>query len=426
MKKSVLEEVPRLFPLIERGDILVELYKHQIEAINKLRNGSILVGGVGTGKSRTAIAYYYLTCGGSLNVNGKGTTKPPKEHRDLYIITTAKKRDSKEWLEECVPFLIFEDPKKSIGDISLTVDSWNNIKKYRKVTGAFFIFDEQRVVGYGAWTKSFLDITRKNKWILLSATPGDIWMDYCPVFIANGFYKNKTEFISRHVVYDRFAKYPKISRYVDTGHLMELRHAIEVQMYYEKQTVPHHIYVPAGYDKEKYNKILKDRWDPYKNEPIQESGNLCYLLRRVVNEDLSRIGEVLKILDSHHRVIIFYNFNYELALLRDMCLTIQIPFAEWNGQNHEEIPATNEWVYLVQYNAGAEGWNCVITDTMIFYSQNYSYRQTVQAEGRIDRLNTKYKELYYYHIRSTASIDLAIANALKNKKNFNERGFIRF
>lgn len=403
---------------------MVELYKHQIDAIKKLKNGSILVGGVGTGKSRTAIAYYYLACGGSLNINGKGETKPPKDLRDLYIITTAKKRDSKEWVDECAPFLLFEDEKNSIGNIKVTIDSWNNIKKYQKVTSAFFIFDEQRVVGYGSWTKAFLDITRKNKWILLSATPGDIWMDYCPVFIANGFYKNKTEFTKRHVVYDRFAKYPKILKYVETDLLMQHRDQVLVQMSYEKETIPKHIYIYTDYNKEKYKTIIKDRWNPYKNEPIQETGNLCYLLRRVVNEDPSRIGEVLKILDQHDRVIIFYNFTYELEMLREMCDTIKIDYAEWNGEKHQEIPNTFKWVYLVQYAAGAEGWNCITTNAMVFYSQNYSYRQTAQAEGRIDRLNTEYKELYYYHLRSTSPIDLAIHNALKNKRNFNERSFI--
>ena len=47
-----------------------------------------------------------------------------------------------------------------------------------------------------------------------------------------------------------------------------------------------------------------------------------------------------------------------------------------------------------------------------------------QAAGRIDRLNKPYKNLYFYHFRSNAGIDVAIAKALKQKKKFQESRFI--
>ena len=400
----------------------IELYEHQLSAIERLKTGTILVGGVGSGKSRTALAYYYLkVCKGGLEINGQGIFSPMQNPMDLYIITTARKRDTLDWEKECAPFCLTRERSLSTGNVLVTVDSWNNIKKYVDVKDAFFIFDEQRVVGYGAWTKAFLKITKQNDWILLSATPGDSWMDYVPVFIANGFYKNKSEFVRRHVVYSYgFTKYPKIDRYVETKRLERLRNDILVNMEYDKSTVPHHITYSCEYNRALYRHVMRDRWNPYTDEPIQDVTGLCYTLRRVVNSDSSRIDILKDILETHPKVIVFYNFNYELELLRGFAAENDILCAEWNGHKHELIPKGDGWLYLVQYTAGAEGWNCIETDTLIFYSQNYSYKIMQQSAGRIDRINTPFTDLYYYHLRSMAPIDLAIQKALNNKKDFNE------
>lgn len=395
-----------------------KLHPHQKKAIEELRDGCILCGGVGSGKSRTALGYFvWKSCGFDKRLEN------PKKPKDLYIITTARKRDTHEWEDECRFFGLSFLPQNSIAGIRVSIDSWNNIKKYANVTDAFFIFDEQRVVGSGTWVKAFLKIAKKNLWILLSATPGDTWTDYIPVFIANGFYKNRSEFIDEHIIYKRFAKYPQIDRYVGTKKLDALRKRLIVEMPFERDTVQHHETIYTNYDIQKYNTIMRRRWNPYADEPIQEVAALCYLLRRVVNEDMDRLHTVQEILSARGSAIIFYNFDYELELLK-ATLSDAVEVREWNGHKHEKIPLGKRWAYLVQYTAGAEGWNCTQTDTMIFYSQNYSYKTMVQAAGRIDRMNTPYKDLYYYHLRSRAKIDIAIANTLKLKKNFNEKAFI--
>lgn len=398
------------------------LYDYQMDAVDRMKNGCILCGGVGSGKSRTALAYYYKEQGGDLTTTEyRNLSKIPK---DLYIITTARKRDTLEWEQELIPFYFSTNPKLNMkrGN-KVIVDSWNNIKKYADITDEFFIFDEQRVVGYGAWTKAFLKIARGNNWILLSATPGDTWSDYIPVFIANGFFRNKTEFNKQHVVFSRFTKYPKIDRYLNTRRLVRLRDSILIDMDFKRKTISHNEDVFTEYDIHKYKEVNKNRWDPYKNEPIQQASGLCYVLRRIVNEDDSRQIAVLQLFEKHPKMIIFYNFDYELDILKGLYYGEDVEIAEWNGHKHQEIPRTNKWVYLVQYNAGAEGWNCVTTDTIVFYSQNYSYKMLEQARGRIDRLNTPYTDLYYYHLKSRSGIDLAISRALKQKKNFNERKF---
>ena len=407
---------------------MIELYNYQVDAIRKMRNGCILCGGVGSGKSRTALAYYYLQNNGSPECLAEKAeyipmADPPK---DLYIITTARKRDTLEWEGELSPFLLSTHKDANLYSNQVVVDSWNNIQKYSQITNAFFIFDEQRVIGSGAWVKAFLKITRSNQWILLSATPGDTWQDYIPVFIANGFYKNRTEFIREHVIYSRFSKYPKVDRYVNTGRLIRLRNRILINMDFERKTVSHHESVFAEYDITKYREVGRTRWNPYTNEPIINAAELCYVWRRIVNTDLSRQTALLEIFEKHPRMIVFYNFDYELDILKSLYYGDEVEIAEWNGHKHQPIPESKSWVYLVQYNAGAEGWNCVKTDTIVFFSQNYSYKIMQQSAGRIDRLNTPYKDLYYYHLKSRSGIDLAISKALKDKKNFNESRYVKW
>ena len=386
----------------------IELYDYQEDAIKRMKNGCILCGGVGSGKSRTALAYYYTLFGGDLKKPKALKGAPP-----LYIITTARKRDTKEWEKELDIFNLTAE----------MIDSWNKVASYKDVENAFFIFDEQRVVGYGTWAKSFIKIAKHNKWILLSATPGDTWSDYIPVFIANGWYRNKTEFLNKHAVWARFAKFPKIERYVGLGILNAHRRDILITMDFHREAVQHHEDVLCDYDELLYKQILRRRWNIFKDEPVRDASGLCYCLRRLVNEDEDRGDKVIDILKTHPKAIIFYNFDYELEVLQNLRYEKGTKIAEWNGHKHEPIPIADRWVYLVQYTAGAEGWNCIETDTVIFYSQNYSYRIMTQSSGRIDRLNTPFTDLYYYHLRSNSTIDSAILRALKMKKNFQEKSF---
>lgn len=385
----------------------VDLYKYQKDAVDKLKSGSILVGGVGSGKSRAALFYFFA--------HVRDNTDAPNS---LYIFTTARKRDTREWEAELEPF--------DTSTVEIHIDSWNNIAKYTLVKDAFVIFDEQRVIGNGVWVKSFLKIVKNNEWILLSATPGDSWMDYIPVFIANGWYKNRTEFIRRHVVYKHFNRYPQIDHYVEVSRLVKLRDAVVVNMRYSKPTTSHDETLKVPFDKDLMGKVQAERWHVYEKRPVRDVSELCYLMRRVVNSDPRRIHYVSQLLEKHPKVIVFYNFNYERELLLKLGERLGVPVTEWSGHKHQAIPTTDNWMYIVQYAAGAEGWNCVHTNVIIFYSQNYSYKTTVQAAGRIDRLNTPFTDLYYYHLSSNSAIDMAIQNAFNNKKNFNEQLFNTF
>lgn len=405
----------------------MKLYDYQIDAVNKMKNGCILCGGVGSGKSLTAISYYYLKNGGSPSFlqGGEYITMDDVRIKNLYIITTARKRDTYEWDKELIPFLLTRHSENNLySNNPVVVDSWNNIKKYADVKDAFFIFDEQRVVGSGAWVKAFLKIVKNNEWILLSATPGDSWQDYIPVFIANGFYKNITEFRKEHIIYSSFTDFPKIDRYINTARLIRLRNNILVDMDFKRKTISHHEDIYVKYDIESYKYVMKNRWNIWENEPMTNASELCYSLRKIVNSDDSRQTAILELFEKHPRIIIFYNFDYELDILKGLYYGDEVEIAEWNGHKHQEIPCGDKWIYLVQYTAGAEGWNCIKTDTIVFFSQNYSYKIMQQSAGRIDRLNTPYTDLYYYHLKSRSSIDLAISRALKDKRKFNETRFV--
>lgn len=391
---------------------MIEFDDGQRKALNQLANGKILCGDVGSGKSRTSLAYYFVKeCGGSF----EPTYIPMKNPKPLVIITTAKKRDSGEWEEECKPF----------GITDYIIDSWNNIKKYESVKDSFFIFDEQRVVGTGAWVKAFYKITKENqnRWILLSATPGDNWCDYIPVFVANGFYKNKTAFQKRHCQFNRYSKFPKIDRYWEEDRLEKMRDYLLVDIEVKKTTTRHYEDIIVDYDLRLFKLAQAYRVNPFTDEPITDAAQLCYTLRKIVNMNDQRINKIVEMVKDHPRIIIFYNFDYELEMLREMCAKNNYTVAEWNGHKHEKIPNGDNWLYLVQYSSGAEGWNCVTTDTIIFFSLNYSYRMTMQSCGRIDRRNTQYKDLYYYFLRTNSWIDRAIKKALNSKKNFNERSY---
>lgn len=400
----------------------VGLYEHQRKAVETMRSGSVLCGGVGSGKSRAALAFFILKiCKGKLPPPRSTEAVSVSDPVPLYIITTARKRDTLEWEAECAPFRIFQGENSLV---PLSVDSWNNIEKYKDVENAFFIFDEQRVVSTGKWAMTFVKIAKKNRWVLLSATPGDSWIDYWAVFVANGYFRNITDFRQQHVVYKRMAKFPQIERYVGTRKLERLRNEVLVTMDFEKTAVRHHEWVKVGYDSDIYNLAFKKRWNVFEDQPLVNISETCYVLRKVVNSDSRRILAIENILKKRRSAIIFYNYDYELQSLRNMCEENDLTYSEWNGHKHQPLPDGKRWVYLVQYIAGCEGWNCTTTDTIIFYSQSYSYKMTEQACGRIDRLNTPYTDLYYYHIFSDAPIDKAIRSCLKRKQTFNETAFL--
>lgn len=377
----------------------IQLYPHQERALRALKVGSILNGGVGSGKTLTSLIFY----------------KENFKDKKLYVITTAKKRDSGDW----------EEDAKLAGVTIEKVDSWNSITNYLWLEDSFVIFDEQRAIGYSTWGKSFIKIAKKNKWILLTATPGDNWMDYISVFVANGFYRNKTDFVDQHIEYDPWVKFPKVKKVHNEGKLLRNRRQILIPMKFNRKTKRIKQPIESKYDEKLYSKVLNDRWNIFEDKPIENVSELMQCLRKTVYTHEDRILNAKIIIDINDKIIVFYNYNYERDILYSIAYELGRECKEWSGHAHDEIPDTDEWLYLVQYTSGAEGWNCVSTNVIMFYSLNYSYRVMEQAEGRIDRLNTPYKELEYYYLQSKKGIDKDVAKAIEKKKIFNQSAWAR-
>jgi hypothetical protein len=399
------------------------LYPHQEDALKRMFNGCLLNGGTGSGKSRTGLYYFFSKNGGSIK-NQEYTPMRPNPP-DLYILTTAKKRNDKEWEGELVPYLLYPDPETHLTRYGnkVIIDSWQCIKKYANVKGAQFIFDENKISGKGVWAQAFLQITRNNEWIILSATNGDKWEDYETVFIAHKFFRSRSEFRNQHLIISGYAGFPQVTGYRDERRLVRLRERLLIDMDFDRHTKQIHEDVYCQFNTAMYKEAIRTRWDPYKNEPMSQASSLCYVLRRIVNSDESRQVALLELLEDHPKAIIFYNFNYELDILLNLAYPEGTKVAQYNGHKHDALPKGDKWVYLVQYTSGCEAWNTVTTDTIIFYSQNYSHKVMVQASGRIDRLTSPYTDLHYFHLKSRSGIDLAISKALKEKKQFNERRF---
>lgn len=388
---------------------------HQRDAIRKISNGNVVVGATGSGKSLVGLVYYYT------NIL-EGSVEPfrkPTKSVSLYIITTATKRDSLDWNSECAEFALSTNQEASVNGIKVVIDSWNNIKKYKDIRGGFFLFDEQKTTGYKRWSKIFIRIAKNNRWILITATPSDRWMDLLSVFIANGFYKNKRDFVNQHVTYNPYVKYPSITGYRNVNKLRILKKRIFVIIDYQSPSIIENKVISVDYDVDALTQIEKTEWNPFTDSPIINLSEFASVLRRSLNSHPSRINEAIRIRNTVKKLIVFYNFNFELEILKHGYSGIKI--GELNGHRHDALPVGSDWVYLVQYNSGNEAWECFTTNHMLFYSLNYSFRIMTQAKGRINRLTSGFNYMYYYYLVSNHWLDKGIQKALNKKRDFNNK-----
>lgn len=376
---------------------LKKLRPAQRDAVDRMHDGCVLLGRTGSGKTMTALGYW-------LKVHAQ---------QDLYVVTTPAKRDAMEWEGDSAKLGQYLPPERVV--------SWNKIKDFEYLESAFVVFDEQRVSGSGKWVKSFLKIAKSNDWILLSATPGDVWIDWLPLFIANGFYRTRTQFTDRHVIWDPHTRYPRIKRYIEEDRLERCQEAICVYLA-SPNPISRMVHDElVSYDSRKYAEVTRKRWNPFEVRPMMDAGELCRVQRRIVLENVCREEALERLLKGHPRALVFYSYNYELEAIKAVCERLGRSYGQRNGHRHDPVPVSKEpWVYIVQYQS-ADAWNCISTNIAILYSLPYSWRQQEQAMGRIDRMNTPFDELHYYRLMTDSTIDNAILACLDRKETFNER-----
>lgn len=376
---------------------LKKLRPAQRDAVDRMHDGCVLLGRTGSGKTMTALGYW-------LKVHAQ---------QDLYVVTTPAKRDAMEWEGDSAKLGQYLPPERVV--------SWNKIKDFEYLESAFVVFDEQRVSGSGKWVKSFLKIAKRNDWILLSATPGDVWIDWLPLFIANGFYRTRTQFTDRHVIWDPHTRYPRIKRYIEEDRLERCQEAICVYLA-SPNPISRMVHDElVSYDSRKYAEVTRKRWNPFEVRPMMDAGELCRVQRRIVLENVCREEALERLLKGHPRALVFYSYNYELEAIKAVCERLGRSYGQRNGHRHDPVPVSKEpWVYIVQYQS-ADAWNCISTNIAILYSLPYSWRQQEQAMGRIDRMNTPFDELHYYRLMTDSTIDNAILACLDRKETFNER-----
>ena len=112
-----------------------------------------------------------------------------------------------------------------------------------------------------------------------------------------------SQLIRSHVIFNRFVKYPKVEAYIDTWKLTENRQKILVHMHYEKKTKHVIKLMYASYDESLYKFVSEKRWNVYTDKPIKNISELCYVWRKIVNDDKSREDIIGRIIEEKRKVI---------------------------------------------------------------------------------------------------------------------------
>lgn len=276
----------------------------------------------------------------------------------------------------------------------------------------------------------------------LSATPfSNSYIDVAPYLILAGFYKNKSQFLKRHIKH--FDKYfapitgpgtgiVAKSYFKDpdliTKRFESIKVSIDTSQYYPKVERFH---IKSHLNKDTATQYRQIKLD-YKHHinyeyPIQARTEQQ---RLISNHDYEKDLQLLKILQWRKNikqapVLIFYQYSSSLANLLQV-LTQSYPLYKIkiiNGNhrlNFEQAPSNPDTIILIQYQAGGEGLDWQWSNLSIFYEAPVQYEKLVQARGRNVRDKSIMKRVYHYELESANTIDSERWNIMKHHKDFTD------
>lgn len=127
---------------------------------------------------------------------------------------------------------------------------------------------------------------------------------------------------------------------------------------------------------------------------------------------------------TEDRLIIFYNFNGELEVLRDLCASVERPVSIICGniKDLSSYEKSKDSVTLVQYQAGAMGLNLQKSNKIVYFTPPLSSEFFEQSKKRIHRIGQD-RTCFYYYLICSGSIEEKIYRTLAMRKDYTERLF---
>lgn len=391
------------------------LYNFQRQLLNSIEENYIIAADTGTGKTMMAIHHYL-----------KHNTGEP-----LLILAPPQKIKEGGWQRE----LDFVASHYNI-EIPYDIISYGVLsKRWKEYKDWFLVMDECHYVKNPTSQrgKAAINLTKQStNFLLLSATPSSNgWGDTIAYMIMFGYYKNKTQFLKEHAVYNRidYGNGPVnvVSDYRDQEKLQKLYQSFSIKLAKEDcLDLPPLVFEKVHFKPSKeYNIIKKDR--VLGEELFDNISKLQHGLRFYANQaDKLKYTEML-LEGTEENVIIFYNYKQENEELKKIAKKLKKKVFEVSGSK-TNLPDKEKWtslknsVTIVQYQAGAAGIELQYANIVIFHTPTYSYQDYEQALGRAYR-NGQTKKVTVYQYITKNTIETSIYQALAAKKDFTEELF---
>ncbi|WP_368076685.1 SNF2-related protein [Clostridium tyrobutyricum] len=177
-----------------------------------------------------------------------------------------------------------------------------------------------------------------------------------------------------------------------------------------------------------YKIFKKDRLITINNTELVGDTSLTkmlYLRQLSSQYNKNKVNQLKDILEStEDRIIIFYNFNKELEIIKKLCEKLDKPISIINGavKDLDNFNQYNNSITLVQYQAGAMGHNLQKSNKIIYFSLPLQSELFEQSKKRIHRIGQE-KTCFYWYLITQNSIEEQIYQTLKERRDYTNKLF---